>query len=125
MKPLHWVGSCLKSVRDFPEEVRQEVGFSLQLAQKGGKAANAVPLVGFGSSKVLEVIIDDSGDTFRAIYTVKFKKAIYALHAFQKKSKKGRETPRPEVDLIKSRLKLAEAHYRASYLETEKKDSAR
>lgn len=125
MKPLHWMGSCQKAVREFPEEVRHEIAFSIQLAQKGGKATNAVPLVGFGSSKVLEVIIDDSGDTFRAIYTVKFKKAIYALHAFQKKSKRGRETPKPEIDLIKSRLKLAEAHYKANYLETKKRDTAR
>jgi phage-related protein len=125
MKPLHWIGNSLKNTRDFPEEVRQEVGFSIQLAQKGGKAANAVPLVGFGSAKVLEVIIDDCGDTFRAIYTVKFRRAIYVLHAFKKKSKKGRETPRPEVNLIKSRLELAEAHYKANYLKDEKKDRAR
>jgi phage-related protein len=121
MKPLHWIKGCLKSVQEFPEEVQHEVGFSLQRAQKGGKAANAVPLVGFGSSKVLEVIIDESGDTFRAIYTVKFKEAVYALHAFQKKSKRGRETPRSEMELIKSRLKFAEAHYRAHYLEGKKK----
>ena len=70
-------------------------------------------LVGFGGAKVLEVVIDDDGDTFRAIYTVKFAGAVYVLHVFQKKSVKGKETPKPDMRLIRARLRIAEADYRA------------
>lgn len=115
MKPVHWVGSTLKDVRQFPEDVRSEVGYSLYLAQKGDKGINAVPMVGFGGAKVLEVVIDSDGDTYRAVYTVKFARAIYVLHAFQKKSKKGVGTPKPDMHLITKRLKDAEAHYKQNY----------
>ena len=115
MKPLHWVGSSLKDLRNFPEEVRSEVGYSVYLAQVGDKATNAVPMLGFGSAKVLEVVIDEDGDTYRAIYTVKFRHAVYVLHAFQKKSKKGIATPKPDLDLIKTRLKAAEDHHEKHY----------
>jgi len=110
-KPVRWIGSALKDVRDFPEDVKSEVGFALYLAQRGGKAVNAVPMLGFGGAKVLEVVIDDDGDTFRAVYTVKFPDAVYVLHAFQKKSKRGNETPKPDMALIKLRLRAAEADY--------------
>lgn len=126
MKPLIWMGQCKKVVRNFPEEVRREVGFTIRLAQKGGKAVNAVPLLGFGSAKVLEVVIDDDGSTYRAIYTVKFADAIYALHAFQKKSKKGSETPKMEMDMVRSRLRQAEEHYLTNFSSgAKKKDVAR
>jgi phage-related protein len=115
MKPLHFVGSALNDIRDFPEEVRSEVGYSLYLAQIGDKAINAIPMVGFGGASVLEVIMADAGGTFRAIYTVRFLKAVYALHAFQKKSKAGASTPRPDMRLIRSRLRDAEDHYREMY----------
>ena len=121
MKKVEWMGGCLKDLKAFPEEVRQEVGFCLFLAQQGGKAINVVPLVGFGSANVLEVVIDDSGDTYRAVYTVRFEKAIYALHAFQKKSKKGVATPKRDLDLIRSRLKLAREHYAKHYGASAKK----
>lgn len=115
MKPVHWVASTLKDLKAFPEAVRQEVGFSLHLAQQGGKAVNSVPMVGFHGAKVLEVVIDEQGNTFRAVYTVKFTKAVYVLHAFQKKSKKGIATPKPDIDLINTRLKAAEDHYKQTY----------
>jgi phage-related protein len=115
MKPLHWIGSCLKDVRKFPEEVRGEVGFAHYLAQKGDKASNAVPMVGFGGANVLEVVISEGGDAYRVIYTVKFAEAVYALHAFQKKSTKGRKTPRPDLNALHERLKQAEVHYREKY----------
>ena len=124
MKPVHFIGQCLKDLKKFPDEVRSEVGFALFLAQSGDKAIHAVPLVGFGSSKVLEVIIDHGSDTYRAVYTVKFPEAVYGLHAFQKKSKRGIATPKSELDLIKQRLKLAELHYKTNYL-AKKKDMAR
>ena len=115
MKPLHFVASSQKDLRDFPEEVRHEAGFALYLAQQGEKSANAVPMVGFKGAKVLEVVITEDGDAYRAVYTVKFPKAIYVLHAFQKKSKKGDKTPQPDMRLIISRLKDAEAHYEGTY----------
>jgi phage-related protein len=115
MKPLHWMGSCLKDVKNFPEEVRSEVGFALYLAQKGDKAINAVPMVGFGGASVLEVVISEEGNTYRAIYTVKFASATYALHAFQKKSPRGRQTPRPDLNTLRERLKQAEAHHDETY----------
>ena len=124
MKPLHWMGQCRKELKEFPQDVRREVGFALYLAQSGDKALGAVPLLGFGSSKVLEVVIDDDGNTFRAVYTVKFKHAVYALAAFQKKSKRGRETPKPDMERVRSRLKLAEEHYKANYSRAKKKDAA-
>ena len=120
MKPVHWISSCLRDLKSFPEVVRQEVGFSIYLAQLGDRAANVVSMVGF-QGKVLEVVVDDGGETYRAIYTVRFAKAIYAIHAFQKKSKKGIATPKPELDLIEKRLKTAAEHYKANY-ETKRKE---
>ena len=89
MKPLHWIASSKRDVSEFPDDVKSEVGYTLWLAQKGDKGINALPMVGFGSAKVLEVVIDDSGEAYRAVYTVKFQRAVYVLHAFQKKSKNG------------------------------------
>jgi phage-related protein len=115
LKKVHWMGSSLKEVRAFPEEVREEIGFTLYAAQRGHSLINSVPLVGFGSAKVVEVAIDDDGDTYRAVYTVKFRNAVYVLHAFQKKSKEGCKTPKPDMDLVRSRLKKAEEHYEQMY----------
>jgi len=115
MKPLEWVGSSKDDLCSFPVPVRQEAGYSIYLAQMGDKALNAVPMVGFGGVKVLEVVINEDGGTYRAVYTVKFAKAVYVLHAFQKKSRKGIATPRPDMALIRSRLSLAEQHYRSKY----------
>jgi phage-related protein len=110
-KPLFWVGSSLEDLREFPTGVKEEVGYALYVAQAGGKHPSAKPLKGFGGASTLEVVSDFDGDTFRAVYTVKFKGAVYALHAFQKKSKKGIATPTKEIELIKDRLRAAEEHY--------------
>ncbi len=115
MKPLNWVGSSLNDLREFPPEVRREAGQSIYFAQKGGKAVNAVPMLGFGSAKILEVVINNDGNTYRAVYTVKFQKAVYVLHAFQKKSHKGIATPKPDLSLIKQRLSAAEKHYKENF----------
>jgi phage-related protein len=115
MKPLYWIGQSLKDVKNFPSEVRQEVGYAIHLAQKGDKAPTAVPMVGFGSAKVLEVVISNDGDAFRAVYTIKFAKAVYVLHAFQKKSPRGSKTPKPDITTIRSRLKQAEEDYYETY----------
>jgi phage-related protein len=111
IEPLFWVGSSKKNLKGFPLEVRRMMGFALFQAQTGGKHVDAKPLKGFGGAGVLEVVEDHQGDTFRAVYTVKFAGAVYVLHAFQKKSKKGVKTPKAELDLIRKRLKAAEEHY--------------
>ena len=93
-----------------PEDVIDVFGFALHLAQTGKKHANAKPLRGFGGAGVLEVVEDHLGDTYRAVYTVKIDDAVYVLHCFQKKSKQGIETPKQEMNLIRERLKAAQAH---------------
>jgi phage-related protein len=110
-KPVRWVGSSKEDLSDFPEEVRRRVGGALWEAQVGRKARYAKPLKGFGDASVLEVVDDFDGDTFRAVYTVRFTKAVYVLHAFQKKSKRGTATPKTELDLIDQRLKRAREDY--------------
>jgi phage-related protein len=95
--------------------VKDVIGVALDVAQQGEKHEAAKPLHGFGGSGVLEVIDDFDGDTYRAVYTVKFKGVVYALHSFQKKSKKGISTPKEEIDLVKKRLKAAEEHYKENY----------
>ena len=113
LKPLEWVGSSLKDLRSFPAAVRRDMGTALLLAQKGGKADSAVPLKGYGGAGVLEVIEDHRGDTFRAVYTVRYSTAVFVLHAFVKKSKSGRETPKADMDLINRRLGLADSLHKA------------
>ena len=93
-----------------PEDVIDVFGFALHLAQMGKKHDQAKPLKGFGGSSVLEVVEDYMGDTYRAVYTVKIADKVYVLHCFQKKSTKGIGTPKPEMDLIRERLKAAQAH---------------
>ena len=116
------MGSSQKDLSDFPAEVKQDIGYALHQAQTGEKSACAKPLKGFGGAGVLEVVADFDGDTFRAVYTVKFKGAVYVLHAFQKKSKTGSETPKAEIELVKARLKLAEADH-AEQRQKEKSDA--
>jgi phage-related protein len=112
------MGSSLKDIRGFPEEVKDVLGFAIGLAQDGGKHPNAKPLAGdkaFKSRGVLEVVADFDGSTYRAVYTVRFAAAIYVLDVFQKKSKKGIATPRADMERIKMRLSTAQAHYEASH----------
>ena len=112
LKPVRWVGSSRKDLRSFPEPVRLEVGYALYAAQQGETDPAAKPLKGFGGSRVLEVIARHDGDTWRAVYTVRFSDAVYVLHAFQKKSKSGIATPKKEIDLITQRLAEVERDYR-------------
>lgn len=95
----------------FPKDVQVEMGNALGVAQFGGKHPSAKPLTGLGSG-LFEVVEDYDGNTFRAAYTVQFKDVIYVLHAFQKKAKRGIATPKPDLDLIKQRLKAAKEHYK-------------
>nr|WP_294523389.1 type II toxin-antitoxin system RelE/ParE family toxin [uncultured Rhodopila sp.] len=109
IRPLVWVASSKKDLLAMPEEVRDVFGYALHLAQIGSKHEQAKPLKGFGSAGVLEVVENWKGDTYRAVYTVRFGDAVYVLHCFQKKATEGIATPKPEMDLIESRLKSAEA----------------
>src|ERR1700759_3672176 len=110
-KSLFWVGSSLKDLRDLPEEVKDAVGFALYQVQRGLTPRSAKALRGFGGASVLEIVEDFRMDTYRAVYTIQFADTVYVLHVFQKKSKRGTETPQSEIELIKSRLRLAKEHY--------------
>ncbi len=112
-KPLFWIGSSLNDLKGCPDEVQDVIGYALHWAQIGGKSPAAKPLQGFGNAGVLEVVDDFDGNTYRAVYTVRFAQAVYALHVFQKKSHKGIATPKSDIDLVKARLKRAETHYAA------------
>lgn len=112
LKPLAWIGSSRDDLRAFPEDARRDIGAALYEAQKGRKPDAAKPLKGFGGAGVLEVIEDHEGDTYRAVYTVRYATAIYVLHAFKKKSKRGISTPQTDMDLIRRRLKRAEEQHR-------------
>jgi len=114
---LAWIGSSRKDLKKFPAEVQSAMGFALYQAQLGLKAINAKPLAGFGGASVLEIVDDFQTDTYRAVYTVKFRDVIYVLHAFQKKSRKGIATPKADLDLIKRRLKVAEEDHQTRSLE--------
>src|SRR5215472_10971850 len=107
-KPVVWVGSSLKDLCEFPDAVQDHMGYALYVAQQGGKHRDAKPLTGFGGAGVVEIVKDYRGDTFRAVYTLRYLGAVYVLHAFQKKSKTGRETPRGDIGLIQRRLREAE-----------------
>ncbi len=108
MKQIIWIGTSREDLRGFPEPVRDHMGFALYVAQCGNKHPDAKVMRGFGGAGVVEIVSDFRGDTFRAIYTVRYRDAIYVLHAFQKKSKSGRETPLRDIELVKQRLRVAE-----------------
>jgi phage-related protein len=113
-KPAFWIGSSLGDLLAFPEAVKGEIGAALSVAQFGGKHPRAKPWKGAGPG-VLEIVEDHRGDAYRAIYTVRFANAVYALHAFQKKSPSGIKTPRKDVELVGQRLKLAQQDYEARH----------
>ena len=111
-KPVRWVGGSKEDLRKFPDKVRWRVGSALWDAQLGRMAPYVRPLRSFGGASVLEIVDAFDGDTFRAVYTVRFAGAVYVLHAFQNKSKRGIATPKAELDLIEQRLKRAKEDYR-------------
>jgi len=112
VKPVSWIGSSYKDFRAFPDPVQDAMGYALYQGQIGEKHGSVKPLKGFGGAAVLEIVADHVGDTFRAVYTVKFATAIYVLHAFQKKSKSGIKTSGQDLKMIQWRLKAAEADYK-------------
>jgi phage-related protein len=113
-KPLYWVGSSKRDLLAFPEAVKDVIGTALSIAQFGGKHPAAKPWKGQGSG-VLEVVENHDGETYRAVYTIRFPRAVYALHCFQKKSHRGIQTPRPDVELVSQRLKTAGQDYEDRY----------
>jgi phage-related protein len=112
LKPLFWMGSSYKDLKSLPEEVKDIIGRALYDAQCGDKHPQAKPLRGYGGAGVLEMVSDFMGDTYRAVYTIRFAKAVYVLHVFQKKAHHGISTPKHEIDLIRDRFHMAEDHYR-------------
>jgi len=113
-RPLNWVGLSKKDFITFPEAVMDEMGNALGLAQFGGKHPSTKPWKGQGSG-VFEVVEDHDGDTYRAVYSVRFREVVYVLHAFQKKSPKGIKTAQVDVDLVERRLKVAQQDYEDRY----------
>ncbi len=109
IRPLLWVGSSKKDLTAMPNDVREFFGYALHLAQIGYKHSQAKPLKGLGDAGILEIVEDHHGDTYRAVYTVRYAAAVYVLHCFQKKSMRGIATPKPDMDLITARLKTVAA----------------
>ena len=107
---LHWEGSSKKDFKAFPVSVQKDMGVALFVVQLGGSPGMAKPWKGLGSG-VFELFEDHCGDTFRAVYTVRIGDAVHVRHAFQKKSKSGISTPRPDVELIEKRLKAVLARH--------------
>jgi len=111
-KPLIWLGSSYRDLMSMPEPVRHFFGHALGRAQQGERHESAKVLRGFGGAGVLEIIKDEAGGTFRAVYTVRFQATVFVLHVFQKKSRRGVETPNEDMALIRARLKIAEVYSR-------------
>ncbi len=113
-RPLDWIGSAKRDFLAFPDPVKDELGNALGLAQFGGKHPKAKPWKGQGPG-VFEAVADQVGDTYRAVYTVRFREVVYVLHAFQKKSPAGRRTGQTDIALIARRLRVAQQDYEARY----------
>lgn len=108
MKDIEWVGRSREALREFPQDVRRTMGFALREAQRGDKNERAKPLKGFGGAGVLEIVDDFDSDTYRTMYTVRFVDTVYVLHAIQKKSTHGIETPQRKMDTVRRNLARAE-----------------
>ncbi len=107
-KDVEFLGDSLERLKKFPEKSRIKMGYAIRVAQEGGKVIYAKPLKGLGGgATVIEICEDNDGETYRVMYTVKIGKKVYVLHAFQKKSKKGIETPKSDIKIINDRLNRA------------------
>ena len=115
-KPVEFVGSAREDLSSLPKPVTYVFGYAIFQAQCGEKHADAKPLKGFGGAGVLEVVENYDGDTYRAVYTVKFEGVVYVLDAFQKKSKRGSALPKVDMERIRLRLKTAQEHYKVTYV---------
>ena len=112
MKPVVWIGSSRRDLREMPQQVRRDIGQVLYTAQQSVTDPAAKPLKGFGGARVMEIIERYRTDAYRAVYTAHFDNAVYVLHVFQKKSKSGIATPKHEIELIRRRLAEADRYYR-------------
>ena len=112
-KPVVWIASTKHDLKGLPDEIQGRVGHALWSAQIGGTHPHAKALKGFGDASVVEIIEDWQGNAYRAVYTVRFEDAVYVLHVFQKKSRRGAETPKADIDLVKGRLRDAKAIHEA------------
>jgi phage-related protein len=110
LRPLLWIASSRKDYAGFPPAVQETVGFALFLAQTGQHPPSAKPLKGLGSG-IVEIVEDFDGNAYRAVYTVRLETAVYVLHCFNKKSKRGIKTPQSDIELVRRRLRDAEADY--------------
>lgn len=120
IKPLHWIGDSNRELKKFPKAVRFDVGAALNLAQRGEKDDDAKPLKGHKGAGVLEVVCNYEGNTYRAVYTVRFDDGVYVLHAFQKRSTQGIKTSKRDLEKIDSRLLLAQQDYESRKKATSK-----
>ena len=111
MKPIIWIGSSREDLRAMPQQVRRDVGQALYTAQQGETDPSAKPLKGYGGSRVMEIVERHRTDAYRAVYTAHFADAIYVLHVFQKKSKRGIATPKPDIEMIRRRYAEAERYH--------------
>ncbi len=114
-KPLHFVGSSARAIRDLPDDVQDVFGWALLDAQHGDVPEGARAFGEGTPREVMKLVEDHRGDTYRAAYTVSFESAVYVLHVFKKKSTAGIRTPRPDLELIRARLKVAAEHHRRTY----------
>ncbi len=113
-RPVHWVGSSRADLLAFPKEVIEDFGYLLSAVQFGGMPHSAKPWKGQGPG-VFELLEQARGNAYRVVFTVRFERAVYVLHCFQKKSPTGRRTARTDVDRIHERLRTARSDYEARY----------
>ena len=114
-RKLFYIGSSERDLKDMPEQVKEVFTLGFILALEGKHHPNAKPFKGFGGNSVLEIVEDHRSGTYRAVYTVKFEKAVFVLHVFQKKSKKGIATPKEDIQLINERFKRAVLEYKQRF----------
>jgi phage-related protein len=115
-KPAEFIASSKRDLKALPMPVREVLTYAIFLAEHGRTHPKAKPLKGFDGAGVLEVVEDNRGGTYRAVYTLKFDGVVYVLDVFQKKSKKGKATPKMDMDRIRTRLAAAREHYERNYL---------
>lgn len=120
-KPLHWIGAAKKDLLSFPERVVDNIGYALGVIQEGGLPPSAKVWKGLGPL-VFEIVEEDSSGTYRLVYSVRFSKAVYVLHAFKKKSPSGVRTARTDIALVTRRMHLAMQHYEERYGTEENQD---
>ena len=107
LRPLVWIGNAKRNLQAFPKGAQKIIGDELQLIQFGGMPKDAKPFKGVGSG-VFEIALRYDGDAYRTVLAVQLGAKVYVLHAFQKKSKKGIETPKRDVELIRKRYTEAQ-----------------